>query len=321
MSLGWPPGLLALAVVPVLVLAYRAAERRRLREASRFASPALLPSLVTADPGRLRHLPAAVFLLAFVALSVGLARPQADLSVPREEATVVLALDVSRSMNASDVLPTRLGAARDAFRRFLQRVPDSFRVGVVTFATTARVAAPATDDRETVNRALEEAQPGEGTALGEAVLLALRVIRAAPSSSPGRRPPASVLLISDGAQTEGEISPAAAGRRARRAGVPIYTVTLGTANGVVEQPAIGGYTERVRVPPDPAALRRVARTSGGRSFAAADDAALRRVYAELGSRLGRRTKRTEVTVAFAGVGGVLLLAGGALSTLLFKRLP
>jgi Ca-activated chloride channel homolog len=321
MRFEWPLALLALALVPVAAAAYVFLDRRRREQAARFASPALLPNVIARSPGRRRHLPAAVLAVALVALTTGLARPHADMSVPREEATIVLAMDTSRSMNATDVFPTRLAAARDAANRFLERVPEAFRVGVVSFATTARVASPATDDRDTVSQALQQVRAGEGTALGEAITLALRVIRSAPTDEPGERPPAAVLLISDGAQTQGEVTPVAAARRARRASVPVYTVALGTPNGIVEQPAIGGYTERVRVPPDPATLRLVARTSGGEFFDAPDDERLRKVYDELGSRLGEETKEAEVTVAFAGAGGVLLLVGGALSTLLFRRLP
>jgi Ca-activated chloride channel homolog len=321
MRFEWPLALAALALVPVAALAYAWFDRRRRRDATRFASAELMPNVVARAPGRRRHLPTAVLLLALAALAVGFARPHADRSVPREEATIVLAMDVSRSMNANDVFPTRLDAAQEAARRFLEKVPESFRVGVVTFATTARVAAPATDERETVEQAIEQIRPGEGTSLSEAILLSLRVIRSAPTDEPGDRPPASVLLISDGAQTQGETTPASAAQRARRASVPVYTVALGTPQGIVEQPAIGGFTERVRVPPDPATLRLVARTSGGEFFDAPDEKRLQKVYDELGSRLGTETKEAEVTVAFAGVGAALLLVGGALSTLLFRRLP
>ena len=321
MTFEWPVALLALALLPLLAALYLLLDRRRARDAARFTSLALLPNVVARRPGRWRHLPAAVLLVALVALTVGVARPHADVSVPRHEATIVLAVDTSRSMDAKDVFPSRLKAAQAAARSFVDRVPASFRIGVVTFATTARVASPATDDRETVKAALDNARPGEGTAVGEAISIALRVIRQAPADDPAQRPPASILLISDGAQTQGAVTPLAGARNARRAGVPVYTVALGTPNGVVEQPAIGGYTQRVRVPPDPGTLRAVARASGGRFFEAPDGERLQAVYDELGTRLGHETKEAEVTVAFAGIGGALLLIGGALSTLLFRRLP
>ena len=304
------------------MLGYVLLDRGRSAQAARFASAALFPNVVARAPGRLRHLPAAVLLLALTAVLVGVARPHATISVPREEATVVLAMDVSRSMTASDVPPTRLAAAQSAARRFLEQVPDSFRVAVVAFADRANVVAPATDDRAIVQQALSQAEAGEGTALGEAIALSLQAAHQVPGAQKGDPPPpASVLLISDGAQTQGRMTPMAAARRAKTAGIPIYTISLGTPDGVVERTLPGGYRERVRVPPDPAALKQVASTSGGEFFAAADDERLKRVYEELGSRLGTKPKNAEITVAFAGAGLVLMILAGALSTSLFRKLP
>jgi len=320
-SFDWPLALLALALIPVTLAAYLVFDRRRDRPAARFATPALFPNVVARSPGRLRHLPAAVLLLGVIALLVGLARPHATISVPREEATVILALDVSRSMTATDVEPSRLAAARFAARRFLESVPDSFRVGVVLFATRALVAAPPTDDRSVTSDALTMIRPGEGTALGEAINLSLQAARSVPGEEARERPPASILLLSDGAQTQGEVMPVQAARRARSAGIPIYTIVLGTPDGIVERELTGGFTERVRVPPDPRALRQIAAASGGEFFTAAGPDELKRVYDDLGSRLGQRPKRAEVTVAFAGAGMGLFLVAGALSTLLLRRLP
>jgi Ca-activated chloride channel family protein len=317
-----PLALLALLAVPIAAAAYVLYDRRRKRQAARFAAPALYPNVVARAPGRLRHVPVVVLLLALTALLTGFARPHATLSVPREEATVVLALDVSRSMTATDVPPTRLAAAQAAARSFLEDVPEAYRIGVVRFATRANVVAPPTDDRAYVAAALRQVRSGDGTALGEAIELSLRAIRRTSSTEEGERVPASVLLISDGAQTVGRrVAPVQAARRARAAGVPVYTVALGTPDGVVERRLPGGFTERIRVPPDPAALRQVADASGGEFFAVPDREGLRRVYEELGSRLGERDKRSEVTVAFAGAGMALLLVAGALSTLLLRRLP
>ena len=321
MSFEWPMALLGLAVLPLVIALYLALDRGRSIQASRFATPALLPNVIAKAPGRLRHLPAAVLLLAVVALLVGVARPQASLSVRREEATVMLVLDVSRSMTANDVKPTRLAAAQLAARRFVQQIPDSFRLGVVTFATRARVIAPPSNDREIPPAALSTIRAGEGTALGEAVVLALRAARSVPGSDSPEPPPASILLISDGAQTQGTITPVQAAQRAKRQHVPVFTIVLGTPDGVVERKLTGGFTERIRVPPDPQALRQLAQQSGGESFDAAGSDQLKKVYDELGSRLGHKKKRTEVTVAFAGAGMALFLAAGAISALLFRRLP
>ena len=321
MSFQWPLALLALAIVPLAAAAYWWTDRRRKAEdAAAFASPALYPNVVGHAPGRLRHVPVAILLLAVAALVTGFARPHATRSVKRNEATVVLAVDVSRSMTAADVKPTRLAAAGKAIDRFLHVVPESLRVGVVTFATRAQVIAPPTHDRELVRAALAQARAGEGTALGDAITLALRSAQRVRGET-GEPPPASILVISDGAQTQGTITPVAAARRARGLHVPVFTVVIGTPNGVVERTLPGGFTERTRVPPDPGALRQVASTSGGESFTVADDSALKRVYAELGTRLGHENKQAEVTAAFAGLGMVLLLAAGAFSALVFRRLP
>ncbi|MDQ3823153.1 MAG: VWA domain-containing protein, partial [Actinomycetota bacterium] len=147
MTFQWPVALLALLVVPAALVGYALLDRRRAKQVARFTTPALLPNLVDRAPGRLRHVPVVALLLALAALAVGVARPHATISVPREEATVILAVDVSRSMTATDVHPTRLAAARAAARRFLEQIPESFRVGVVVFATRAQVTAPPTDDR------------------------------------------------------------------------------------------------------------------------------------------------------------------------------
>jgi Ca-activated chloride channel family protein len=315
-----PLALLVLLIIPVAVAAYVVYDRRRTTHAARFATLALYPNVVARSPGRLRHVPVIALLLALAVLLTGFARPRATISVKREEATVLLALDVSRSMTAKDVTPTRLAAAQAAARRFLEDVPDSYQVGVVTFATRANVTAAPSQDRDFASAALSQVRPGEGTALGEAVVLSLRAASRVETED-GERPPASILLISDGAQTVGRVTPIQAARGAREAGVPIFTVALGTPDGIVERRLTGGFTERIRVPPDPGSLRRVATASGGEFFSALDADELRRVYEELGSRIGRRDKDAEVTVAFAGGGMVLLLLAGALSTLLLRRLP
>jgi Ca-activated chloride channel family protein len=315
-----PLALVALLAVPLLVAAYVVHERRRARYAARFASPALLPNVVDRAPGLKRHLPLAVLLVALTAMIVGVARPHATVSVPREEATVVLAIDVSRSMKATDVRPSRLEAARSAAKVFLHRVPSKFRVGVVSFASRAVVAVPPTADRALVEEGLDSLKPGEGTALGDAVLLATRIGRRQRSSD-GTIPPTSVLLISDGARDGGRTAPLAAARRAKSLNVPVYTVVLGTPNGVVEETLTGGFRQIIRVPPQPATLRQIAQTTGAELFTAPDDTRLREVYEELGSRIGRRKQDREVTDVFAGGSAALLLVGGALSALWFRRVP
>ena len=313
--------LIALVAVPLAGCAYVLAARRRSRTAGRFASPALFPNVVNRAPGWRRHLPPLILIVALSALVVGLARPQARVSVPRENATVMLAIDTSRSMAAKDVRPTRMEAAQQALRTFLAEAPDTYRVGLVSFASQARVVAPPTHDRELVEQAIGQLRTGEGTALGDAVETAIKAGQRTGAGQEDDRTPMSILLLSDGRQDGGGVSPKHAAELARAQRVPVYTVALGTPDGIVEVSLAGGYTARVQVPPDPETLDELARTTRGRFFAAPTSAGLSAVYRDLASRLGRETQWREVTVAFAAVGALLLLAGGGLSTMWFRRLP
>ena len=320
MSFGWPLALIALALVPVLLALYIWHDRRRERVAARFANPGLLPNVIDRAPGRLRFLPLVLLFLALTAMIVGVARPHATVNVPREEATVVLAIDVSRSMKATDVEPTRIDAARAAAKTFLAEVPEKFRVGVVSFATRAVVALPPTEDRELATTALDTLGTGEGTAIGDAVALSLQIGRRQREDD-GAIPPTSVLVISDGARDGGILEPKEAAERARKLGVPVYTVLVGTPEGVVEETLPGGFRRIIRVPTSPETLTEIAQLSGGEFFTAIDDEGLRQVYEELGSRLGTREESREITDFFAAGSALLLLTGGALSTLLFRRVP
>jgi Ca-activated chloride channel family protein len=313
-----PLTLLWLLAIPGLVGLYVVRERRRVRFAARWGAPALLPNLIDRAPGRRRHLPVAILLTALAALIVGVARPRATVSVPREEATVLLAIDVSRSMGATDVYPSRLGAAQIAASRFVDQVPKKFRIGVVSFSTRAQLAIAPTDNRDLVQQAIGTLHTGEGTALGDAVLLSARLGQKQRTSD-GAVPPTSVLLISDGARDGGRTAPLAAARRARTLHVPVYTVLLGTPNGTVRHPLPGGYTEIIRVPPSPQTLQLVARKTGGQFFRAATDRQLRQVYERLGSRLGHRRTSREMADFFAGGAALLLLVGGGLSAFWFRR--
>ena len=315
-----PFALLALLVVPLLVAGYVYRERRRVEAARRFGNPALLPNLVPASPGWRRHLPLALVLLALTAILVGIARPHATVKVKREDATVILAIDTSLSMRATDVKPTRLAAARSAAAAFLDRVPDKFRVGIVGFTGRAYVAVPPTNDRSLARMALRSLRPGEGTALGDAVALGLR-LAGQQREADGSRPPTSMLVISDGAQMSGRTTPQAAAQKARAEHVPVSAVVVGTQDGVVEVPLAGGFTAQLRVPPRPDTLQQLARATGGEFFTARDDARLRDIYKRLGSRLGDRKESREMSDYFAGGAAALLLLGGGLSALWFRRVP
>jgi Ca-activated chloride channel homolog len=323
MNFDWPVALVGLLAIPLFVGLYVVMSRRRKRAAARFANPALVPNLVPSRPGWRRHLPPALALAALAVLIVGVARPHVVRDVTRDEATVVLAIDTSRSMAANDVDPSRFEAAKAAAAAFLEEVPDSYSVGIVSFATSADPVLPPTTDRDAARVALGELRLGTGTAIGNAITrsvdlaLGKKAEQAPPPSSD--RSPAAVLLLSDGAQTAGGIRPGPASQRARRLGVPVSTVALGTGDAVVEVPRPGGLKERVVVAPDVDTLRAIARTTGG-SFSEAPDAAkLESVYRELGTRLATDRKRVEVTSAFAAGGAVLLLLGSGLSSLWFRR--
>jgi Ca-activated chloride channel family protein len=323
-SFGWPVALVGLLAIPLLIALWIWHDRRRVASQAAFSNPDLLPNLVRREPGRLRYLPLVVLLVALGMMIVGVARPKATVMVPREEATVVLAVDVSRSMKADDVQPTRLDAARAAAKAFLSEVPEKYRVGVVTFATRAAVGVPPTEDRDLVNASLDSLRPGEGTAIGDAVALGVDLGRRGEElrREEGEEPtPRSILLISDGAQDGGRIQPAAAIEQARSKDVPVYTVLVGTPEGVVEEQLTGGYTRIIRVPPSPETLEQLAAGTGGEFFQALDAEQLRQVYEDLGSRLGEREELREITDVFSAGAAALLLVGGALSAFFFRRVP
>jgi Ca-activated chloride channel family protein len=320
MTFEWPLALVGLIVVPLLVVLYVLRERRRTDYAARFTSPGLLPNLVDASPRWRRHLPLAVLLVALTAMVVGIARPHAMVKVKREEATAILVIDTSLSMSADDVKPSRLEAARREARAFLDALPSKYRLAIVGFAGRAYVALPPTADRELAVSALRSLHPAEGTSLGDAVALATR-IAGRQRASDGSRPPAAILVISDGAQFSGRTTPAAAALKARQAHIPVYSVLIGTQDGVITVPLPGGLSEQIRVPPSPQTLRTVSEVSGGRFYVAPTATQLREVYAHLGSRLGSRSESREVTDLFAGGSAALLLLGGGLSALWFRRVP
>jgi len=308
------PALLAgLLLVPLGVVLYLWSERRRRRAAAHFASPATMPSVAPRRPGWRRHAPMALYGLAMTALVVALARPQTSVAVPVEQASIVLATDHSASMAATDVAPSRLDAARAAGERFLEEVPDRVRVGAVAFNHQARAVGSPTLDRQAVRDGLRDAlRPSGGTASGDALASALAMLR---GSGPRDRPPGAIVLLSDGSATHGR-DPLPVADEARRLGVPVYTVALGTPEGTIE----GRDGSAVPVAPDPEALRQIAERSGGRAFAAEDADALAEVYERLGSQVASREEEREVTAAFAGGAVVLLAAGALLSLRWFRRL-
>jgi Ca-activated chloride channel family protein len=315
--------LVFLLAVPLAVAGWIWLERRRARRASAWASPALLPNMVGGNPGRRRLVPLALFLIGLTLLLAGFARPQATLNEPREGATVVLAVDVSGSMAAKDVNPTRLGAADVAISQFLHELPSKYRVSLITFSSRPTVRVPPTYDRTLVLNALPQKVELEGTALGDGAATAVTVAsRAVGKSKPGApHPPAAVLLLSDGAQNFGRLTPAQAAAQARKAGVPISTIALGTSGGVVYQKLPGTkYTEQHAVPASATQLQSIAQASGGRFFTAHSAADLKQVYKDLGHRLAKEHSKREITswVTMGALG--FILVGALLSGIWFRRL-
>jgi Ca-activated chloride channel family protein len=305
-SFAEPLLLLVLLALPLLVLAYVVAQRRRSQYATRFTNLDVLAGVLGRTPGWRRHLPAAIVLLALATLGTALAKPQRTVDVPRERATVVLVTDVSASMEATDVEPSRLAAAREAAKSFTDELPDQIRLGLVAFDQTARLLAPPGRDHDQVKRDLENLVSGEGTATGEGLATALQAIRRDGAGGPGR-PPAVIVLLSDGKTTYGR-DPVGVAREAKRLGVAINTVALGTSEGIVQ---IGPQV--IPVPPDPDTMEEIADVSGGRFSDAPDDEELRAIYENLGSRLGTEQEEREITAAFAAGGLLLLLLGAGLS--------
>ena len=317
-SFGSPLWFLALLVLPLLGGLYWLGERQRRRAASAFVAPHLLVNVAPARPGWRRHVPMAIWALALAVLFTTLARPQKTVAVPVEQATIMLAIDGSGSMDATDVKPNRLAAARAAADRFLKQVPRRMQVGLVVFNQTPRVLQAPTTDRQAIRDALAAVEPSGGTAAGEAIFSSLAAIRAVTVPG-GRRPPAAIVLLTDGKSTHGRSDrEAAVASKERR--VPVHTIALGTPNGVLERPQRDGTVKRVPVPPDPFALKRIAQLSGGRAFTAQDSSSLSSVYQRLGSQVSKKKEKREISSAFAGGALALLVLGSLLSLRWFNRL-
>lgn len=357
MSFLSPWALLGLLLLPLAVGTWFLAERRRMRYAVRFPN---LDVLATVAPRRYwpRLVGPAVFLLGLAALIVAVARPQVSRTVVKDKATVILVVDTSRSMQAKDVKPTRLGAAQEAIRTFLGRAPGDLQVGLVVFAGEAQVATPPTTDHDLVVQAVDGIDSYliyGGTAIGDALRTAVELGRRITGEEPAAgeiaagdgsrlirtlaqaadepasgQSPVSILFLSDGAQTRGVLQPLEGAALAKRAGIPVYTVALGTPEGVVDRGAFGGFGglgtpgqggQLIPVPPDPETLSAIAEETGGEFSEARTAKALDRAYAKLGSRLGREPGKTEITFLFVALGAGLFLLAGLVAAALEPRLP
>lgn len=347
MTFASPELLAALLLIPAAIAAYLLVQRRRARYAVRFTNVDLLANLAPRTPAWRRHVPPALYLVAIGALVFALAKPSMTMAVPREEATIILAIDVSRSMIATDVEPTRLAAAQAAASAFVDQLPDTFKVGLVVFSTGPRIAVTPTTDRAAVHAALESLVANGGTALGDAIAASLEAAgltvqggsgvapSATPSASPSgdaaspspsastdAQPPlVATVLLSDGAQSTGTLEPLQAADEAAALGVPVYTIALGTAAGVVQVPDDRGQLQTVQVPPDPETLAAIAEATGARFFDAPSAADLAQIYENLGSRVGYTQQEQEVTQLFAAAGLAFVLVGAGLAAHWFNRFP
>jgi Ca-activated chloride channel family protein len=343
MSFLWPDLLWSLAVVPLLVALYFWALSRRKKVAVRYAGLELVREAAVAQRWR-RHVPPLLFLLAIVTLLIAVARPTAVVTLPSKHETVILTMDVSGSMRASDVAPTRLGAAQLAARSFVEQQPRSTRVGIVTFGGGAALVQPPTQSREDLLNAIDRFELQRGTAVGSGILMSLKTIfpdqeielpsgearRAATATSldaphnlaadppkpvaPGSYTSAVVILLSDGQTTTGP-DPIEAAKLAADRGVRIYTVGIGTPNGEI---LIGdGWSMRVRL--DEEALKAIAKTTDAEYFYAATADDLKKVYDSLNSKLVFETRETEITSLFAAVAAALAVVSALLSMVWFNR--
>ena len=318
MSFAAPTVLLALLALPLLALLYAREQGRRRAAAAAFVRPPLQRSVAQRRPGWRRHAPVAALGLAIAVLIAAAARPERTVAVPIERASIMLITDNSASMRATDVTPNRLTAAKAAANRFVATVPRRVNVGVMAYNQTARVLQSPTRDRDAVHAAIERMKARGGTATGDAISTALGVLKRVPGEL-GRRPPSAIVLLSDGKSTSGR-DPVGQAQAARRLKIPIYTVALGTPAGTIPVPGRNGQPPSTEpVPPDPRALGEIARASGGKTFTAQTASGLREVYDRLGSQLGHRDEKRQVTSVFAGGGLVLLLAGAAMSLGWFGR--
>ncbi len=348
--------LLGLLLVPVLLGLYLWVQRRRSRYAIRFTNLDLWANLAPRRPSWRRHVPPVIYLAAVAALVLGLARPSMVVAVPREDAAVILAIDVSGSMKATDVAPTRLDAARAAARSFIDQLPEGIRVGLVAFASRPVTLVEPTADHAELDRALAGLRALDGTAMGDALMRVLDIAETvqagdegagtpdppaapdpspapdnaaspAPSSAPGsgdtpsEEPIVAAILLSDGANSVGVAEPLDAAERAARLGVPIYTIALGTAEGQVEVQDETGQMVTLDVPPDTATLAQIAEITSATAFDAPTADQLAAVYDNLQSRIGYTEEEQEITSWFAAGALVLVVTAAGLSAAWFGRMP
>jgi Ca-activated chloride channel family protein len=317
-----PWRLLILAAPVGLLIAYVVAQRSRRKYALRFTSVDLLASVAPRRPGWQRHVSAVLMLAAVAALVFGFARPTATKKVARQRGTIMLAIDTSGSMAATDVSPSRLVAAQVAARRFVSGLPAGLKVGLLQFDSTARVLVAPTADHVPVLAAVDALSIGGGTATGVAIQNALDSVSALPPGAGGKKAPAAVVLMSDGAPTIGALGQtpdetvSAATAAAKKDGIPIDTIAFGTPSGTV---TIQGET--VPVPAAPEAMAKIASESGGKSFTATTGRELNAVYDQIRKTVGYDTVRTDITEWFTGLALLLAVLTAGAALVWMQRIP
>jgi Ca-activated chloride channel family protein len=310
-----PIRLLLLIAVAAIVAGYVWMQLRRPVYAARFTELELLASVAPKRPGWRRHVPAGLLLLSLVALTTAFAKPEADVKVPRERATIVVALDTSASMQATDVSPDRFTAAKASAKAFVDRLPKQFNVGLVSFNAVASVVTTPTQDHTAVRDAIDSLRLAGGTAIGEAVIASLNAIQNVPGGDSDKPPPARVVLLSDGGNTIGRSLNDAA-TAASALGIPVSTIAYGTPEGYVQ---VQGQI--VPVPVDAPSLAALATATGGQSYSAKSGEELNGVYADIGSQVGFTTQRKEVTATLTGLGLLAAVAAAVTSLLWSARFP
>jgi Ca-activated chloride channel family protein len=313
---------LVLLVGPALLLvAYLLAQRARQKAAIRFTSVDLLASVAPRRPGWQRHIPAAALLAALVLLVVAFAQPTRTARTPRQRATVILDLDISGSMAATDVAPSRLAAAQEQARQFVEALPPGVQIGLVSFSDAASMLVAPTSDRSTTLAAISSLRAGGGTATASAMYLSLNAISALPPGADGKKAPAAIVLMSDGAPTigYGDQSPAdavvSASVAAKQAGVPVNTIAFGTENGTVSYRG-----QIIPVPADPATMAQIASQTGGKSFTAQTEGQLKSVYGEIGRVVGYDVHHHEITAWFVGIALLLAMAAAVTALIWTQRI-
>jgi Ca-activated chloride channel family protein len=296
-----------IVLVAALAAIYVAVQLARPKVVARFTNLSLLESVMPKRRDWRRHVGAVCFLLGMSGLVFGLAHPQRSQRVPTNRGTVMLAIDTSLSMAATDVSPDRLDAAKEAAKLFLDNVPPKFNVGIVSFNGSAAVLVEPTLDRDLARRAVDGLELGQSTAIGEGIFASLAAIKTLPPARDKSPVPARIVLMSDGATQAGRSNQGAVAA-AVQARVPIDTIAFGTDHGVVTIPESHAL---VPVTVDRAALAQIARSSGGHAYTAASEAQIRAVYSRIGTSIGYRTVRKDISGWFVGIGFVLLLGAAA----------